>query len=140
MNNNETEGLRWYLQGAKDRTSAEKNGRGGDFEVSCFLFQQAAEKMLKAFLLLRGERGVVGHSTHTLRQACEKHDVRFTSLKEPCLELDPYYLATRYPFALPGGMPYEFFTLQHAQRAADACEDVYRLVYEHFKDLVAHVG
>lgn len=140
MNNNETEALRWYLQGAKDRRTAEKNGRAGDFEVSCFLFQQAAEKILKAFLLLRGERRVVAHSTHALRQACEALDMRFSSLREPCLELDPYYLATRYPFALPGGTPYEFFSLQHAQRAADAFEEVYRLVYESFKDLVAHVG
>lgn len=140
MNNNESEALRWYLQGAKDKASAEKNGRAGDFEVSCFLFQQAAEKLLKAFLLLKGERRLRGHSTHSLRQACEARDVRFSGLKEACLELDPYYLATRYPFTLPGGAPYEFFTLQHAQRAADACEDVYRLAYEYFKDFVAHVG
>jgi HEPN domain-containing protein len=50
MNNNEREAIRWYLQGTKDSKSAERNARAGDFEVSCFLFQQAAEKILKAFL------------------------------------------------------------------------------------------
>lgn len=140
MNNNETEAVRWYLQGAKDKRSAEKNARAGDFEVSCFLFQQAAEKVLKAFLVLKGRREIFGHSTHSLRQACEALDVRFGALKSSCLELDPYYLATRYPFALPGGAPYEYFTLEHCQRAADAFEEIYRLVYEQFKDLVSHSG
>ena len=45
MNNNERGSLRWYLQGAKDSKTAEKNARAGDFEISCFLFQQAAEKV-----------------------------------------------------------------------------------------------
>jgi HEPN domain-containing protein len=42
MNAGEAEAIRWYLQGAKDSKTAEKNARAGDFEVSCFLFQQAA--------------------------------------------------------------------------------------------------
>jgi hypothetical protein len=50
------------------------------------------------------------------------------------------YLPTRYPFALPGGAPYEFFTLAHAQQALDAYQVVYRAVYEHFKALVEHSG
>lgn len=140
MNNNEREAVRWYLQGAKDSKSAERSARAGDFEVSCFLFQQAAEKILKAFLYLQGERVVMGHSTLKLAQRCQQYASEFQSLAEPCILLDALYLPTRYPFAVPGGVPYEFFNLTHAQKALDAFQGVYRVVYEHFKALVEHAG
>jgi HEPN domain-containing protein len=140
MNAGEAEAIRWYLQGAKDSKSAERNARSGDFEVSCFLFQQAAEKILKGFLYLKGERVVLGHSLLKLAQRCQQYAPEFQSLAEQCIQLDVLYLPTRYPFALPGGTPYEFFTLAHAQKALDAFQGVYRLVYEHFKGLVEHAG
>jgi HEPN domain-containing protein len=140
MNNNEREALRWYLQGAKDSKTAEKNARAGDFEVSCFLFQQAAEKVLKAFLILHGERLPTGHSTYKLARSCRRYDEAFSSLSGPCAELDVLYLPTRYPYALPDGTPYEFFTLEQAQKAADEFQEVYRVVYHSFEHLVEHVG
>ena len=140
MSGAEREAVRWYLQGAKDAKTAEKNARAGDFEVSCFLFQQAAEKMLKAFLLLKGERNVKGHSTLKLAQAGAAHARELESLRDACIRLDVLYYPTRYPFALPGGAPYEFFTLEHARAALDAYQAVYRVVYEHFKGLVEHSG
>jgi HEPN domain-containing protein len=140
MNNNVQEALRWYLQGSKDSKTAEKNARAGDFEVSCFLFHQAAEKILKGFLCLKGERAVTGHSVHRLARLCARHEAVFQGVTAACLELDVFYLPTRYPFALPAGSPYEFFTLAHAQRAADAFQELYRPVYEHFKDVVEHVS
>ena len=140
MNNNERESLRWYLQGAKDSKTAEKNARAGDFEISCFLFQQAAAKVLKAFLILHGERLPAGHSTYKLARSCQRYDEAFSSLSRPCAELDVLYLPTRYPYALPEGAPYEFFTLEQAQKAADEFQEVYRLVYRSFEHLVEHVG
>jgi HEPN domain-containing protein len=140
MNGNEREALRWYLQGAKDSKTAEKNARNGDFEVSCFLFQQAAEKILKAYLILKGERNLGGHSTAKLAEACTSFDGSFQSLATHCNELDVLYVPTRYPYALPDGAPYEYFTLEHAQRAADAFQEIYRLVFRSFDGLVEHVG
>jgi HEPN domain-containing protein len=140
MNNNEREAVRWYIQGAKDGKTAEKNAAAGDFEVSCFLFHQAAEKILKAFLLLRGVRPVTGHSNTRLAARCAELDGRFHALAEPCSLLDLFYIPTRYPYALPGGVPYEYFTLEHAQQALDAFQDVYRLTYEFFRDLTEHTG
>jgi len=138
MKAGEAEAVRWYLQGAKDAKTAEKNARAGDFEVSCFLFQQAAEKILKGLLILKGERAGAGHSVLKLVQTCASHAPDFQSLTEAAVRLDVLYLPTRYPFALPGGAPYEFFTLAHAQQALDAYQAVYRAVYEHFKGLVEH--
>ncbi len=140
MNNNEREALRWYLQGAKDSKTAEKNARAGDFEISCFLFQQAAEKILKAYLILHGERPLLGHSVQKLAQACSRHDPKFAGVSGSCVELDVLYIPTRYPYALPAGTPYEFFTLAQAQRGADAFQAIYRLVYDSFQNLIEHVG
>ena len=140
MNNNDREALRWYLQGAKDSKTAETNARAGDFEISCFLFQQAAEKVLKAFLILQGERVHPGHSTYRLAQACERYDKKYAAVKRSCSALDVLYIPTRYPYALPEGAPYEFFTLEQAQKAADDFQEVYRLVYQSFEHLTEHVG
>jgi HEPN domain-containing protein len=140
MNNNEREALRWYMQGAKDSKTAEKNARAGDFEVSCFLFQQAAEKVLKAHLILQGERVVGGHSTAKLAKACQRYDQGYSALDQPCARLDVLYIPTRYPYALPEGAPYEFFTLEQAQRAADDFQEVYRMVYRSFEHLTEHIG
>jgi HEPN domain-containing protein len=140
MNENEREGLRWYLQGAKDGKTAEKNAAGGDFEVSCFLFQQAAEKILKAYLCLKGARSLFGHSTTRLAARCAEHDRGFAALTEACSYLDLFYIPTRYPYALPEGAPYEYFTLDHAQGALDRFQEVYRAVYDSFKDLTDHVS
>jgi HEPN domain-containing protein len=140
MNNNEREALRWYLQGAKDSKTAEKNARAGDFEISCFLFQQAAEKVLKAYLILRGERVDQGHSTVKLARSCQPYDEAYAALARPCAELDVLYIPTRYPYALPEGAPYEFFTLEQAQKAADDFQEVYRLVYRSFEHLTEHTG
>ena len=140
MNAGEAEAIRWYMQGAKDAKTAEKNARAGDFEVSCFLFQQAAEKILKGYLYMKGERTLTSHSVLKLAQRCAAFDPKFQTLNDPCVQLDVLYLPTRYPFALPGGAPYEFFTLAHAQKALDAYQALYRVVYENFKGLVEHAG
>jgi HEPN domain-containing protein len=140
MNNNEREALRWYLQGAKDSKTAENNAKAGDFEISCFLFQQGAEKILKAYLILQGERELAGHSTVKLARSCERYDERYASLGKACSRLDVLYIPTRYPYALPEGAPYEFFALEQAQQAADDFQDVYRLVYQSFERLIEHVG
>jgi HEPN domain-containing protein len=140
MNSNEREALRWYLQGAKDSKTAEKNARAGDFEICCFLFQQAAEKVLKAYLILQGERVITGHSVAKLAAACQRYDQGYSVLAAPCARLDVLYIPTRYPYALPEGTPFEFFTLEQAQKAADDFQEVYRMVYTSFETLTEHVG
>ncbi len=50
-NNNEREAFRWYRQGRRDGETAARNASAGDHEVACFLYQQGAEKLLKAVLV-----------------------------------------------------------------------------------------
>ncbi len=139
MNNNEREALRWYLQGSKDGRTARRNGASGDHEVACFLFQQAAEKVLKAYLFLHGERELAGHSTLGLSRSCAAYRSAFGELSRACALLDLYYMGSRYPFALPEGTPYEYFGEEETRRGDEAFQQVYALVYESFKDLVEHV-
>jgi len=72
--------------------------------------QQAAEKALKAFLYSNGEEIVLGHSVARLLKSSFKYDSDLETIKGT-EGLDKYYIPTRYPNRLPGGVPYEAFGL-----------------------------
>ena len=139
MNNNEKEALRWYLQGSKDGKTAKKNADNKDYEVACFLFQQAAEKLLKAFLYLQGESPVLGHSTLKLAQKSQKYNEDFQTAYNGCMELDIFYIPTRYPNGIPDGVPYEYFNQGHAQKAEKAYHYILQLIQPYFKDFPKHI-
>lgn len=128
MDNNQKEALRWYKQGCRDSRTAQKNHKNGDFEVACFLYQQAAEKILKAFLYLQGERLVIGHSALLLAKKCFQYSKKFSKIYDACRELDVFYIPTRYPNGIPDGLPYEYFTKIHSKRAEAAYSHIYNLV------------
>jgi len=133
MNNNEKEARRWYLQGVRDGRTAGRNSENGDHEVACFLYQQASEKLLKAFLYLNGENPVLGHSTLKLAERCEGHDPSFHGVLQACMDLDVFYVPTRYPNGIPDGAPYEYFQRRHADAAHQAFASVKSLVERFFE-------
>jgi len=128
MNNNDLEAMRWLRQSKHDAAAAEVNRREGYPEIACFLSQQAAEKALKAFLYQQGERPVIGHSVYLLCRKCQTYEEEFSSILDTCKELDQYYIPTRYPNALPGGIPHEVFIDAHAREALKMLERVMALV------------
>ena len=132
MDNNEKEAMRWYRQGTRDAKTAQKNAKNGDFEVACFLFQQASEKILKAFLYLKGERAVLGHSTLTLAKKCAEYKSEFQEVYDACIELDVFYIPTRYPNGLPDGVPYEYYHSTHADRAKTAYDKILYSILHYF--------
>jgi HEPN domain-containing protein len=90
---------------------------GTRYNLACFLSQQAAEKALKAFLYSMGAETVWGHSVAELcRDACEL-DPGFSGLQSCAAPLDKYYIPTRYPNGLPGGIPSMAFVLDDANLA-----------------------
>lgn len=109
------EAHRWLDQAESDLRAAEWSLEGGFAHTASFLSQQAAEKALKAFLYARGAREVLGHSTYELVERCAAVDDSFGGLGGDCAELDRHYLASRYPNALPGGIPYLVYTREKAQ-------------------------
>ena len=104
--------------------------------MACFLYQQGAEKLLKAVLYVKGERPVVGHATTHLAERCAAYKSAFRDLLEPCRELDIFYIPTRYPNGVPDGAPYEFFAAEHSRRGAAA----YGKVADMVAPLFAHLG
>lgn len=124
MNNNEAEALRWYRQARKDGRTAAKNGEAGDHEVSCFLYQQAAEKLMKAVLYLHGERQVLGHAVRGLVRRCAAYSADLGELESPATELDLFYIPTRYPNGVPEGAPFEYFSERHSAQASAAFDKI----------------
>ncbi len=110
------EGMRWLMQARQDLDDARYSFEGKRFNLACFLSQQAAEKAVKAFIYAQGEELVLGHSVAHLL----KHALRYDPDMEEILGaggLDKYYIPTRYPNGLPGGVPYEAFDEDDAKKA-----------------------
>jgi len=118
------EGLRWLRQAEHDLIDADYNLAGNRYSLVCFLCQQAAEKALKAVLYAWGAEQVLGHSVAELAAACAEVDRAFEPLVRKAAPLDQYYVPTRYPNSLPGGIPAEAFDASDAQRALALCRDV----------------
>ncbi|MFB6100890.1 MAG: HEPN domain-containing protein [Candidatus Nanohalobium sp.] len=83
----------WLEKAEQDFEAAEAMKQSGFYSQAAFLYQQAAEKGLKA-LLVAEEKGVKQtHDCFVLaREANAEEDV-----KESANSLSPYYFRTRYP-------------------------------------------
>ena len=123
-----SEGRRWLAQAENDLAFAGLAAREGFFAQACFNSQQAADKALKAFLYSRGAEHVFGHSVADLLTECTRIDAEFTPLKGRAAPLDQFYVPTRYPNSLPGGIPAEAFGRADATRALDMTSEVLALV------------
>jgi HEPN domain-containing protein len=119
-----SEADRWMGQAENDLAFAELAAREGFFAQACFNSQQAADKALKAFLYARGAEQVLGHSVADLAAECAKLDAAFTPLRPRVAPLDQFYVPTRYPNSLPGGIPAEAFARADALRALEMTREV----------------
>ena len=127
MRGAEKEARRWFIQAEDDLRFIEwvlKEARF--FDKGCFISQQAGEKALKACLYARGERRVIGHSLFEMVQDLSGKDKAFEAIVNEARRLDRFYTAARYPNALPGGSPFQIYTVEDL---AEAHKDV-RQVFE----------
>jgi len=69
-------------------------------EIICYLCQQSAEKILKAFWLYSGDDPPKTHDLKLLRVKCETIDKSFEDLFDECDRLNLYSTQPRYPFGL----------------------------------------
>jgi HEPN domain-containing protein len=125
------EGRRWLAQAENDLAFATLASREGYFAQACFNSQQAAEKALKAFLYSRGAEQVFGHSVADLAAEAGNFDDEFARLRLRVAPLDHFYVATRYPNSLPGGIPAEAFARPDAERALGMAREVIAAVKRH---------
>jgi HEPN domain-containing protein len=124
MNQNLQEARRWIAQARHDADAAALNAREGYAALACFLAQQATEKALKAYLYGQGERAVIGHATYLLLRRCLDYEASFELFRDICRRLDQYYISTRYPNGLPGGIPHEVYTQTQAGEAISGVRQV----------------
>ena len=121
MKNSKADAERWLRQAENDLEAAKALLREGFFSQACFAAQQVGEKALKALVFNRGDRFAVGHSLQQLLADLDASYPELSGLGNIARVLDQYYIATRYPDALPGGTPFETFVEEQARTAvADA--------------------
>ena len=118
------EATRWILQAENDLGFAQLALQEGYHSQACFISQQAAEKALKSVAYGRGDRFVVGHSLQELLNGLVGAYGEMESLREAVRRLDQYYVATRYPDALPGGLPFETFSNGQAEEAVEMASEI----------------
>lgn len=94
------------------------------FDKGCFISQQAAEKALKAVHYLDGARTVLGHSAAELTESLIPSRPEFSRLLPDARRVDHFYIPTRYPNGLPGGIPYQSFTREDMENAVGMAERI----------------
>ena len=89
------------------------------------LFSCAAgdRKALKAYLYAQGEEVVLGHSVARLCIDAAHYRAEFSEKAKRWNLLDGYYIPTRYPNGLPGGIPAEVYTSDAALSAVALAEE-----------------
>jgi HEPN domain-containing protein len=118
---------RWFEQARRDLAAARDSVAAGHCEWACFQAQQAAEKMLKGYLLDAGRAHPVTHSVKTLIAECEKLRPAFREIRASA-ELDRHYVTTRYPDALPDDIPANHFDEEAADRCLSLASSVIEFV------------
>lgn len=126
------EAQRWLIQARDEFQDADALRLRGRFYLALFHFQQAAEKALKAFLysIASSEEVFFTHSIYELIQWAKEVAPDFDKVAKAA-KLDQYYISTRYPNGLPGGVPSRFYTdPEQAQEAMELAKAVLEMVEE----------
>lgn len=116
------EARRWWLQADNDLGFARLALRERYYHQACFIAQQAAEKAVKSIGYHLGNRTILGHSVATLVDRYAVQAPELADLRESANVLDLYYIPSRYPNGLPGGVPFRSFSESQAREAVDSAE------------------
>jgi len=104
------EAMRWFTHAKDEFIDADELRKRGRFYLALFHFQQSVEKAIKAFLYLNVKSIEVfyTHSINDLIKIAIDIDTEFNKVVS-VKKLDQYYIPTRYPNGLPGGIPSRFY-------------------------------
>ncbi|MCX8095751.1 MAG: HEPN domain-containing protein [Caldisericia bacterium] len=129
------EAKRWIIQAIDEFNDAEELRKLNKFYLALFHFQQAVEKAIKGYLYLKTEsiHYFFTHSIDELLNIAIEFDKDFLNYKD-AKKLDRYYIPTRYPNGLPGGIPSRFFDdPEEALEASIIAKRIIDFVRERFK-------
>ena len=119
---------RWLRQAEYDQKACDWNVEGGFYAVACFLAQQAAAKALRAFLFLNKEDA---HETRSVVELLERA-ITYDEVLKPFIDgagrLDLYYKTSRFPDAIPGGIPGDIINERDAREAIKFSGDIVAIV------------
>jgi HEPN domain-containing protein len=114
----------WLRQASDDYRFGRLALQNGFFAQACFVAQQVGEKATKAVHYHLAGRPVLGHSVHGLLRRLNAKAGVTDSLLTLGGELDQFYVATRYPDALPGVVPADAFSAAQARAALRAASRI----------------
>lgn len=134
MRDSGSDALRWLRQARNDLAFGRVALREEFFHQACFIAQQSAEKAVKAMAYDLGERVVLGHSLVELVHRYADSVPGLGELLEAAGVLDQYYVPTRYPNGLPGGVPFETFGAAQGREALERAEAFVTLARKHLGD------
>lgn len=99
MNDPESNYAEWIEKAENDLLNIENNlaAERVPWDTVCFHAQQAAEKLLKAFLVHHGHLPPKTHDLLFLLRSCMKLDPTLSLLDEDCRGLNAYDAGVRYP-------------------------------------------
>ncbi len=115
---------KWLRQSEYDLKASEWNQQGGYFAPACFWAQQAAAKALRAFLFLSGEDARETRSVVELLDRAMTYDEEFKRFVRTGTSLDLYYKTSRFPDAIPGGIPAEVISNKDSMDAIKQAGDI----------------
>lgn len=124
------EARRWFTQAKDEFNDANDLRIRKRFYLALFHFQQATEKALKAYLysIVPSEEVFFTHSIYELIHLAQEEDKDFARVKD-AVKLDEYYIPTRYPNGLPGGVPSQFYTdPKEAEEAMSLAKKVIEMI------------
>ena len=118
----------WLARAEDDLAFARVGFRENYFSQVCFLSQQVVEKCLKAFLLAKGRSYPRQHKVVELASLCTEIQQELEPFKTDLKLLDEFYIPTRYPDAIPGGLTAGLPTTEDAQRALQAASEILEII------------
>ena len=107
---------KWLKFCDEDLRAADATFKDNVFSAVCFHAQQAAEKAIKAIVLIKSGKVPRDHSLLRLAEMSGDKEL-FELHKEELGFLDMFYVPTRYPDALPGSLPEGLPNKEDAEKA-----------------------
>jgi HEPN domain-containing protein len=99
MNVPESNFKAWLAKAENDLLNIENNLSASriPWDTVCFHAQQAAEKLLKAYLVYHGHPLIRTHDLVALLAACTEINADLAALQQDCQRLSYYGVSSRYP-------------------------------------------
>jgi len=117
------------MQSRRDIKAAEVLRDHGAYEWAIFLAQQAAERVLKAYLFWQGEASFVGHSIRSLTHKCTLLNPAFDAVHDAG-KLDDFYNGPRFPDEFTEEVPADAVNAEDAEAAVELARQTVSLVEE----------